>query len=431
MPGTERMLLSDSVGSADTLRHMLLSRRVEAFRSGAALSLPAVLGSIFVIHVTFLHDVPAPLLLGWIVVLMLQILVAVTIDYRVDHGSCELHELQTYWRRLMLLQFFSTLMWAVLIPLLAIHAHGIGIVVVGIVGTALLCGVLLVHRTAPRAGRFHIFVLTPTLAFSAYLLGGMSSWPIIVLIGLFAAALLGAVRAQERQFVKAIASEIERYEASETVALLLNDYEEQSADWLWTVGEDGNVRNVAQRFAKALGMPADVVEGMPLVDLFQPSPERDVLDRHIAERNPFRDLVLPINIDGATAYWRLSASPRNDGRMSGVARDVTADRLVEERVVHMAHYDNLTGLANRYLFNERLRQLLAEGKEGGGNAALFYLDLDDFKAINDTRGHIVGDRLLNEVGKRLARVVRGDDLVARLGGDEFAILIQTRAGPAC
>merc|ERR1712173_425780 len=94
----------------------------------------------------------------------------------------------------------------------------------------------------------------------------------------------------------------------------------------------------------------------------------------------------------------------------------------------MAHYDNLTGLANRYLFNERLRGLTGRQTSEGSNIALFYLDLDDFKAINDTRGHLVGDRLLREVGTRLEQEVRGQDLVARLGGDEFAVLLEARGG---
>nr|WP_247713834.1 EAL domain-containing protein [Qipengyuania sphaerica] len=210
--------------------------------------------------------------------------------------------------------------------------------------------------------------------------------------------------------------------------MLLNDYEEQSSDCLWTVGPRGNLRDVSQRFAAAVDSDPEVLEGSSFLDLFIAGEDRDALATRLVERSPFRDLIVRLRVSGELQYWRLAARPREDGRMSGVARDVTADRLVEERVAFMAHYDNLTGLANRYLFNERLRSLTGEHCSTGSNIALFYLDLDDFKAVNDTRGHLVGDRLLREVGTRLEQEIRSEDLVARLGGDEFAVLIETRAG---
>ncbi|HCB79502.1 MAG TPA: diguanylate cyclase, partial [Erythrobacter sp.] len=229
------------------------------------------------------------------------------------------------------------------------------------------------------------------------------------------------------QIVEWLDAEMNRREATDTVRLLLNDYEEHSSDWLWTVDEAGNLRNVAERFAMAAEKPAETLEGKPLIDMFMADANRAIIARHLSERSRFHDLVLKLRINGEMRYWKLSARPRDDGQISGVARDVTSDRMIEERVAFMAHYDNLTGLANRYLFNERLRAALDQN-ERVRNIALFYLDLDDFKAVNDTRGHLMGDRLLREVGKRLEQEVRGQDLVARLGGDEFAILVETRSG---
>lgn len=98
-------------------------------------------------------------------------------------------------------------------------------------------------------------------------------------------------------------------------------------------------------------------------------------------------------------------------------------KRAEQRLVQMAHYDQLTGLANRNTFHEQLSRAVTRARRRGGRFAVMYLDLDRFKAINDTLGHDAGDALLEEVGRRLQSTVRDYDTVARLGGDEFAALI--------
>jgi diguanylate cyclase len=94
----------------------------------------------------------------------------------------------------------------------------------------------------------------------------------------------------------------------------------------------------------------------------------------------------------------------------------------ETRLRHLALHDPLCGLPNRNFFGERLEAMIAKVRQGGPTAAVFYIDLDHFKDVNDTLGHPVGDELIRSVTKRLARTLRGDDLVARLGGDEFAVI---------
>ena len=94
----------------------------------------------------------------------------------------------------------------------------------------------------------------------------------------------------------------------------------------------------------------------------------------------------------------------------------------ESRLRHLALHDPLCGLPNRIFFGERLEAMIEKVRKDGGTAAVFYIDLDHFKDVNDTLGHPVGDELILGVTQRLARTLRGDDLVARLGGDEFAVL---------
>lgn len=106
-----------------------------------------------------------------------------------------------------------------------------------------------------------------------------------------------------------------------------------------------------------------------------------------------------------------------------ILEDITAQKETDARIHRMAHYDALTDLPNRALFYDRLQQVLAQAKRGNHGAALIFLDLDRFKAVNDTLGHHVGDLLLQEVAKRVRGCVREIDTVARLGGDEFTVLL--------
>ncbi len=104
-----------------------------------------------------------------------------------------------------------------------------------------------------------------------------------------------------------------------------------------------------------------------------------------------------------------------------VLRDVTSQLEEEAWLMHLALHDPLTGLANRYLLLDYLRRVLLQFRTRGGSIALVFLDLDDFKMINDRFGHDVGDEVLVAVGRRIQGAVRSSDIVARLGGDEFVV----------
>lgn len=114
-----------------------------------------------------------------------------------------------------------------------------------------------------------------------------------------------------------------------------------------------------------------------------------------------------------------------DGRPALLAtiRDLTERKRYEEQIHQLAYYDALTGLPNRRLFFDRLAQTLARSQRSGRHGAIIYLDLDNFKPLNDRHGHKAGDLLLQEVAYRLSACLRDEDTVARLGGDEFAVLL--------
>ena len=123
-------------------------------------------------------------------------------------------------------------------------------------------------------------------------------------------------------------------------------------------------------------------------------------------------------------YGRRVAFDGRDAFMVAVV-DVTERRKAEARIAHMAHHDGLTNLANRELFQERLREAL----EGDRAIAVLCIDLDLFKNVNDSLGHPIGDRLLKLVAERLRSQVRGNNLAARLGGDEFAVILSSDVSP--
>lgn len=131
-----------------------------------------------------------------------------------------------------------------------------------------------------------------------------------------------------------------------------------------------------------------------------------------------------IRKDGGVVYilWAAFWSEEVEARI-GVARDVTALAQAEEELRFLAHHDPLTKLANRALFNDRLASALRAAHRHQSNLALLFLDINDFKGINDAHGHAAGDRVLSAIAQRLAGCIRETDTVARMGGDEFTILL--------
>jgi diguanylate cyclase (GGDEF)-like protein len=126
--------------------------------------------------------------------------------------------------------------------------------------------------------------------------------------------------------------------------------------------------------------------------------------------------------------YSVHRRPLPDGGWIAIHQDVTTQKRAEAEIRHLAHYDGLTSLANRMRFLDRVGKAAETSRRDGARFAIHLLDLDRFKEVNDTLGHIFGDRLLKAVAQRLTAVARKSDLVARLGGDEFAILQKLDAG---
>jgi len=157
-------------------------------------------------------------------------------------------------------------------------------------------------------------------------------------------------------------------------------------------------------------------------------PELDKIRRAIAEKSDGQALLRNYRKDGSLFWNKLYITPVRDPRSGtvthfvGVQYDITEIKRYQEEIEHQANHDALTGLANRNLLKDRLQQALALAHRYGRSFSVVFIDLDNFKLINDSLGHDIGDRLLKIVAERLAACVREGDTVARLGGDEFVLL---------
>lgn len=157
---------------------------------------------------------------------------------------------------------------------------------------------------------------------------------------------------------------------------------------------------------------------------------RTQLRSHLAGRSP--DFAAEFRVRKRSGEWswidaRGTVSERDElgqpMRMVGTFSNIDARKLEEARMRRMAHEDALTGLPNRVLLGDRLRQAIRAGSRDGHKVALIYFDLDKFKPVNDTHGHAAGDRLLQLVARRLRAGLRDADTLARVGGDEFVVLL--------
>ena len=239
------------------------------------------------------------------------------------------------------------------------------------------------------------------------------------------------------------ANEIALSERDETVSLLLNDDEDMSADWLWETDAARRVVRASPRFAYAVGLDPVKINNLPFLQVLAGpcwetgkfSAGLHALANKLKNREAFRDLLLPVQFDGTDRYWEIAATPRFDETgvfvgFRGVGSDVTEARLSAEKINRMARFDVLTGLPNRLLINETLAGAMADAEQWNTRCAFVMIDLDRFKAINDTLGHPVGDRMLMQVGDRLRALIQDGDVVGRLGGDEFALVIRDASDSA-
>ena len=212
------------------------------------------------------------------------------------------------------------------------------------------------------------------------------------------------------------------------------DFADTAADWFWELDTDLRLSYLSERYHEITGNSAQNLLGLTHTEWLETiCPDEEVRLAHIEQlesAKQFNNLELEvISADGERRIHAISGKPVFDQNSTfqgyrGTGRDVTGPHRMSRLLAHQASHDPLTGLVNRREFEERLRRVLDAARSGNGEHALCYLDLDQFKVVNDTCGHTAGDHLLKQVSSLLRTQVRQRDTLARLGGDEFGVIIE-------
>jgi diguanylate cyclase (GGDEF)-like protein/PAS domain S-box-containing protein len=211
---------------------------------------------------------------------------------------------------------------------------------------------------------------------------------------------------------------------------------QNSSDLVMVLSAHGLIEYVSESASRVLGMSPEELVGLPLPHLLHAEDSPRVM--RVLSGAEGTDLEAPIDLrllrrDGSWVNAEtLIVDMTDDAAIQGWvlnSRDVTDRKAVEAELQRQAFHDPLTGLANRALFEDRLDHALRLHRAHGSPVGVFMLDLDDFKTVNDSLGHHVGDELLIEIAGRVADSIRPEDTAARLGGDEFAVLVESVEGP--
>jgi diguanylate cyclase (GGDEF)-like protein/PAS domain S-box-containing protein len=214
---------------------------------------------------------------------------------------------------------------------------------------------------------------------------------------------------------------------------------ENTSDVIWTMNMDTHFTYISPSIEQMRGISVEEAVKEHFSETLTPASfenamrileeelTKEAVGGHPAQRS--RNLELEMYRHDGTTFWaEVTTSFIRDAKgdatgILGITRDITKRKAAEENLVYLAYHDALTGLANRKAFIEKLEKEVLYAKRYKTSLALMFLDLDGFKAVNDTHGHEVGDHLLVAVGQRLTTILRETDFIARLGGDEFTIIL--------
>jgi diguanylate cyclase (GGDEF)-like protein/PAS domain S-box-containing protein len=200
---------------------------------------------------------------------------------------------------------------------------------------------------------------------------------------------------------------------------------ERNLAGVYRTAVDGRILDCNDALARIFGYPSrDALLQASASTMYFTPEERDRLLQRLREERALSNIETRLRRRDGSQMWALeNMTLLGDGVMEGTLIDITERKSAQEQMEYQAYHDVLTLLPNRLLFRDRITVALAHARRSKRSVAVMFLDLDQFKLVNDTLGHTVGDRLLQEVGGRIVNCVRSEDTVARMGGDEFTILL--------
>ena len=239
----------------------------------------------------------------------------------------------------------------------------------------------------------------------------------------------------DRRLTTCLVADITRRKATEDqlreAESRYRDLVETAHDLVWTMDDKGRLTYVNRACLGIYGFePAEMLTRQlhEFRSPDHPPVDQQAIEELLAGKECVKFETVHLDAENKPHFLSFSAKIHNDEagkliQISGTARDITEQKAFQNQISYHAEHDSLTGLFNRNYFQQELERTVARVARSGSDCALFYIDLDQFKYINDTLGHAAGDRLLIDIAALLASHVRDGDLLARFGGDEFTLLL--------
>lgn len=429
----------DDASAAIRAKHLRALTRLAPFTLGAS-----ILNGVIAWN-ALRYSASMPVLTGWILALAAVALFGLAGSWR-QRGALRERASPRAIRRAVFHSALLALVWGSMSVVWYPTASLSQRMIIAMLTTGMLGGGAMALAAVPLASITYVLVMGSAACIALLRTNEPLMLSEIALVVIYSATMIASAISTARVSVARLMSERESLHQSHVIGLLLRDFEEHAADVLWEIDQLGRLSHVSPRLAALLDGNPTALQGEPFLEIVasrrpaggatdSPDPLRAALDAGIA----FRDVIVPVTMDGSTRWWSVTAKPLVNAAGArtgwrGVIGDVSERQAAQERLEYLAGYDALTGLANRRLLRDRIQRVL-DGKldvihreAGEGPSALLYIDVDHFKNINDSLGHAIGDAVLQMVARRLMASSRLDDFIVRLGGDEFAMVVTSATG---